>query len=155
MQTIKQIMTKNLITVSPEDTMLLAYQLMYQKNIRHLPVFDGKNLIGLLSDRDVQRAMIVNHPEEINGEIFLRATWKVKEFMSCPIFSVLESMSLKSVIEEIIHMKISAILVQNEKLEYVGIVTTEDILGEFLKVLSKEEEMAQKPLSFFFSNTLY
>lgn len=148
-------MQKNLVKASPDDSILDAYRLMCSKNIRHLPVFHQESLVGLISDRDFHRAMVVDRPGELNLEIFLNSEKKVKDFMSWPIFTVMDFFSLRSVTEEMIKRKISAVLVQNDQLQYVGIITTEDILSEFLKLLDKEAEMRDSPLSFFISNTLY
>lgn len=149
-------MTKNLIKVGPDDSILLAYRLMFEKGIRHLPVFDHQNmLVGMLSDRDIQRAMIVDrHTPEIQ-EISLNANIKVREYMNWPVHSVQDQTSLRSVVSDMMERKISAVLVQNEQYEFVGIVTTEDLLAQLLKEMDKDEDMKEKSLLFFLPNTLY
>ena len=55
---ISQIMTSDVITVDADQPFEDCMGLMIDKNIRHLPVCEGKNLLGLLSVRDVLREVI-------------------------------------------------------------------------------------------------
>lgn len=56
---VKDIMTRNPVTVSSEDTVEHAAQLMLENTISGLPVVDGKdNLVGILTQSDVFRAFM-------------------------------------------------------------------------------------------------
>jgi CBS domain-containing protein len=55
---VSEIMTSELITVDCSQPLEECMALMNEKNIRHLPVFDGKELMGLISVRDVLKEMI-------------------------------------------------------------------------------------------------
>ena len=55
---IREIMTSNVITVDADQPLEDCMGLMIDKNIRHLPVCEGKQLLGLLSVRDVLREVI-------------------------------------------------------------------------------------------------
>jgi CBS domain-containing protein len=55
---ISEIMTSNVITVDADQPLEECMGLMIDKNIRHLPVCEGKKLLGLLSVRDVLREVI-------------------------------------------------------------------------------------------------
>ena len=55
---IQEIMTSNVITVDADQPLEECMGLMIDKNIRHLPVCEGKQLLGLLSVRDVLREVI-------------------------------------------------------------------------------------------------
>ncbi|MBM7062277.1 CBS domain-containing protein [Pseudomonas sp. UL073] len=52
---VEEIMTRNLFVVSPRDSNQYCMQLMTEKNLRHLPVLEQGELIGLLSIRDLVR----------------------------------------------------------------------------------------------------
>ncbi len=57
MVTVKEIMTTELHTLRPEDTLQDAHLLMTEKHIRHIPIVDGLgHLVGLVSQRDVLAA---------------------------------------------------------------------------------------------------
>ena len=55
---VSDIMTSNVITVYCDQPLEECEALMMEKSIRHLPVYDGQELVGLLSVRDVMREMI-------------------------------------------------------------------------------------------------
>ena len=55
---IKELMTGNPFTVSSESSIDDCMQLMVDKHIRHLPVVDGENLVGMISIGDVVRHVI-------------------------------------------------------------------------------------------------
>ena len=62
---VKDIMTTDVITVSPEQTIDACMALMTSKHIRHLPVMDSKELSGLISIGDVVKATIVEKEQLI------------------------------------------------------------------------------------------
>lgn len=55
---VSEIMTADVITVHCDQPLEECEALMMEKSIRHLPVYDGGKLVGLLSVRDVLREMI-------------------------------------------------------------------------------------------------
>lgn len=55
---VSEIMTRNLIYVQAGQELEECMSLMIEKNIRHLPVMDGKDLLGLISIRDVLREVV-------------------------------------------------------------------------------------------------
>ena len=55
---VAEIMTRNVITVGPDQTIEECMTLMIEKRIRHLPVMDGATLTGILSIRDLVDAVV-------------------------------------------------------------------------------------------------
>ncbi len=64
---IKDVMTKNMITVTKDTSVEQCIGLMKQYRIRHLPVVEHDQLVGLVSMRDVMLAAIENRESEIRG----------------------------------------------------------------------------------------
>jgi CBS domain-containing protein len=56
--TVGEIMTDKVIYVEASQPLEECMALMIDKNIRHLPVFDGKELLGLVSVRDMLREVV-------------------------------------------------------------------------------------------------
>src|SRR6185503_7871780 len=54
---IADLMTTKLFTVSPDDSVEGAVRLLQQRGVRHLLVLDGHDLVGIISDRDIKRAL--------------------------------------------------------------------------------------------------
>ncbi len=74
---IREVMTSDLIFVSPADTMEYCMELMTEKHIRHLPVLEGDDLIGMISIGDLvkniiedQRNMILQLEKYMRGETY-------------------------------------------------------------------------------------
>jgi len=55
---VSEIMTSEVITVNCDQPLEECMSLMIEKGIRHLPVYDGNELMGFVSVRDVLREMI-------------------------------------------------------------------------------------------------
>ncbi|MDP3936892.1 MAG: CBS domain-containing protein [Deltaproteobacteria bacterium] len=55
---VEEIMTSDVITVHPKQTIKECMSLMTQHRIRHLPVIEGERLIGMLSIGDLVKAII-------------------------------------------------------------------------------------------------
>jgi CBS domain-containing protein len=73
---VSEIMTRNVITVGPDQTIEECMTLMTERRIRHLPVMDGTALIGILSIRDLvdevvsQKQFVIEQLEKyITGRI--------------------------------------------------------------------------------------
>ena len=64
---IKDVMSARMITVTKDTTVEQCVDLMKQYNIRHLPVVENNQLVGLVSMRDVIAAAFENKESEIRG----------------------------------------------------------------------------------------
>ncbi|MGH8852865.1 MAG: CBS domain-containing protein [Telluria sp.] len=53
MQTIREVMTADVRTVTPQETVQRAAQLMEELNVGAIPVCDGERLVGMITDRDI------------------------------------------------------------------------------------------------------
>jgi CBS domain-containing protein len=53
MQTIADIMTRDVVSVAPRESIQRAAQLMDELNVGSLPVCDGRRLVGMITDRDI------------------------------------------------------------------------------------------------------
>ena len=64
---LKDVMTSGMYTVAPNTSVEQCMVLMETHHIRHLPVVDDDQLVGLISIRDVMVAAIENRESEIKG----------------------------------------------------------------------------------------
>jgi CBS domain-containing protein len=55
---VSDVMTRSLVTVSPDDDALAAAKLMGERQIRHLPVVQDGMVLGILGIRDVMRSLV-------------------------------------------------------------------------------------------------
>jgi len=63
---VAEIMSTDLPVLKPSDTIDHCMQLMTDKNIRYLPVFDSDRLVGIISISDVVKQTILLQQETIN-----------------------------------------------------------------------------------------
>lgn len=64
---IKDVMTSQILTVSPNTTVDECLALMQKHHIRHLPVIADERVVGILSIRDVLEAVIKERETLITG----------------------------------------------------------------------------------------
>ena len=71
---VKEIMTSNVISVQANEALEDCMTAMIEKNIRHLPVYEGEELLGFISARDelkdvveVQKSLIAQLERFITG----------------------------------------------------------------------------------------
>ena len=53
MQTIREVMTPDVRTISPQESVQRAAQMMDELNVGAIPVCDGERLVGMITDRDI------------------------------------------------------------------------------------------------------
>ena len=63
---VAEIMSTDLPSVKPSDSVEHCMQLMTEKNIRYLPVFENEMLAGIISMSDVVKQTILSQQETIN-----------------------------------------------------------------------------------------
>lgn len=62
---VDEVMTKSVILIESHDSPEYCMQIMKQENIRHIPVIEGKDLIGIVSMRDLMLYDIILKEEKI------------------------------------------------------------------------------------------
>ena len=65
--TVEAYMTRAVVTVRPEQTIEACMQLMTEHRIRHLPVVENQQLVGLISIGDVVKEMISGRESTITS----------------------------------------------------------------------------------------
>jgi acetoin utilization protein AcuB len=133
---IKDILIPGLKTISVEATMVDAERILKENNFRHLPVTDGKRLVGILSDRDVQRAMTVFFSTDNRPQGHIQRHKKVTEYMSSPVHKMKHTDRLELLVREMINRKVSCYIIEDAATgDDLGIITTEDLMILLLDLL--------------------
>lgn len=144
----RSLMTKKIIKIKSDMPIQVAYDEMKDNGIRHLPVIDqsGK-LVGMLSDRDVQKAVNVKMVNEIEQEMTFNPHDTVEDYMSWPVQTVDEKISINEITKMMIELKLSAIIVSGPNQYIKGIITTEDLLKYLLELVGASEVTRSMPIS--------
>lgn len=148
-------MSTDLVTIASDEKMETAYKRMKKYHLRHLPVVDHEGtIIGMLSDRDVQRSMISQITREKNGHkshYFTSETIEfdsnaiVRDYMSWPVFYMSHDSDLQLVEERMLAERISSVLVEDHG-KTVGIITTDDLLKVLIDLLKKPKSSTRLTL---------
>ncbi len=137
---IKDILIPGLKTISIDATMVDAERILKEKNFRHLPVSDGQKLVGILSDRDVQRAMTVFFSPDNRPQGLIQKHKKVTEYMSSPVHKMKHTEEIEVLVREMVHRKVSCFIIEDALSgEDLGIVTTEDLLILLLDLMGSQK----------------
>ena len=127
MPTVAKYMTPSPHTIQAEVNAQIAVNMMKRFNVRHLPVLNGKKLVGILSDRDLKTIACIT---ALDG-------FEVRQVMTKNPYSVKAAASLSDVATAMARNKYGAAIVVGLKEEILGIITTVD-LARVLSSILKE-----------------
>lgn len=139
---VKDWMTADVITITPETTLTDAAALMREKAIRRLPIVtgDGK-LVGILSQTDVMAAKPSDATTLDIWEInYLLSRLKVEKVMTPRPFTVRPESTLKEAAQLMYAHKIGGIPVVDDHNVVVGIITESDIFRVLIAWFNEEAE---------------
>jgi CBS domain-containing protein len=72
---VREVMSREVVTVGPDETLDNCMRLMSEKHVRHLPVVEGCKLVGHVSIRDLLQWMIDTQRSQIhNLQNFIEGT---------------------------------------------------------------------------------
>ncbi len=137
---IRDVMTKNPITVDSETLVLEAQKIMKENNIRRIPVVDKGKLVGIVTKHDLLEASPSPATSLSVFELnYLLAKMKVKEIMKKNPVTITPDTPFEEALRLGQDRKIGSFpVVENGKL--VGITTESDIIRFVTIVLGLKEE---------------
>ena len=123
-------MTKEPITVDPDDLLIRASHKMQAGGFRRLPVVSAGRLVGIVSERDLREHRGYFEHTKING------------VMTENPVTVTPATTLEEAAQTLVERQIGGLpVVENGRL--VGIITTSDILKAFLDVMGRRKGAAR------------
>jgi len=133
---IEQIMTQEVVTITPENTLYEAARIMGEKHIGSLIVVKYDTPVGVITERDLLSEVVAR-------EIDLEKDWlvggvtikeeKVEEIMSYPLNTISLASSIKEAAQMMIEKKIRRLAVR-EHGKVVGIITASDLIRSLPEV---------------------
>ena len=140
MPTVRDFMTKNVITIDVQRTVLEAAKLMHQQDVGDIVVMEGSVAKGIVTERDlVRRVMAQKKPFDT----------KVSEIMSDPLITIEEEASIRDAARKMVKYKIRRLPVKKKDV-LVGIIATSDFARHLSKKTFSEEiidAMTRYPLT--------
>ncbi len=115
--TVKNYMSKNLVTEVPEADVMDAVLKLKQTGFSALPIVSGSKLVGIISKTDIVEAL----PKLIDSGI------QVKYFMKTPVVTAKKTHSIHHVYDLMREHNISRVVIAEKNIP-VGIITATDII---------------------------
>ena len=132
---VRDVLTPNVISVSPKTTLPEAVRLMRERGIRHLPVVEDGKLVGIVSDRDLKRAMASPATSlEVHELTYLLNRLAVGEIMTRTVITIGAMFPVEEAARLMVMEKVSALPVTDAD-RLVGIVTETDVLDLFVRAM--------------------
>ena len=129
-------MKKELVRVSPSDSVRTAWGFLREHRIRHLPVVDQEKLIGIVTDRDIRlvfpSALTADSREQDPHDALQKV--QVQEIMTKEVITVTPETSIGEAARLNLERRIGGLpVIQGGRL--VGIITKTDILKAYVEIV--------------------
>ncbi|MGI6622027.1 MAG: CBS domain-containing protein [Clostridiaceae bacterium] len=136
---VKNKMTANPFTISPDQTIPDAHEIMAKHGVKRLPVMKNGKLVGIVSKEDIIQASPSKATTFSMGEItYLLSKTKISQIMSKNLITISSNALLE---EAALLMRDNSVsflpVVDDNKL--VGIITESDIFDSFIELLGFRE----------------
>lgn len=127
-------MTRKVVTVSPEDSISRAVQIMREKKIKHIPVVKDNKLRGIISDRDIREFGPSKATSlDIYELHYLLAKTKVKTVMKSKVITAAPDMPIEEAARMLHDENIGSLpVVEQGKL--AGIISDRDIFTVLIDI---------------------
>lgn len=132
---VSSIMTKHVVAVQLDDTLISANNLIRKHHIRHLPVVHGEQLVGMISKTDLNRLTFSGlFAGEGDADEAVFDMLNISQVMSHKPRAVKESDTIKRVAEILSTEEFHAlpVVADDDESKLVGIVTTTDVIKYML-----------------------
>lgn len=134
---VRELMQPSVYTVRPDDMIDRVFFLLHYEKIRHLPVMEKKKVVGIVTDRDLYKALGPKSRsqgmEQAEGETALHVIpRKVRSIMRRGVITIGPEEDAAKAATMMARKKIGALPVTQGD-ELVGIITATDILLAFAR----------------------
>jgi acetoin utilization protein AcuB len=128
-------MSKDVITVEEDLSLMKASQLLKEHSIKHLPVIKNGRLAGIVSDRDLKEAQPSKTTSlDIHELCYLLDRVKIKSLMSTKLQTINPEEVVEKAAAVMLEKDISALPVVNKEGELEGIVTKGDLFRAMIAI---------------------
>ena len=136
---VKDMMRTHVITIAPDAGLDRALVMMRLQRIRHLPVSEQGNLVGLITDRDLRLSMVESTgPQNAPKGLYLPALTKVRSVMKTEVTTVLPDDTIEHAAKLMSEKKFGGLpVLEKGGRKIVGIVTETDMLRLLVKLLTE------------------
>ncbi|MBV1870213.1 MAG: CBS domain-containing protein [Gammaproteobacteria bacterium] len=144
MITVNEVMTTNVISLSPHDTVLKAAEIMTKHNIRHVPVVSTNDqVVGIVSQRDILRSGALSWSTDDKNEH--SGQQEISEIMSKGTLSTHPKDSLRAAGLTLQNNKYGCLPVIEDGL-LVGIITDTDFVSIAINLIEEKDSLEEEDI---------
>lgn len=129
---VKQIMTTDLVTADPEEILDSVKHKLIANHIQHIPVVDGKKILGIISKGDILRMehhfTLFRSEKALQSNKQIFSTILASEIMTTNLVKLRETDTASIAVDLFRENMFHALPVINDKDQLVGMITPLDLL---------------------------
>jgi len=124
------VMSKTVSTLQRSATADDAMRLLWERRIRHIPILDGKKLIGIVTDRDIKQMLSADEDPDIKGKFTFRLPkLTVEDIMTPEPYTVSPDDPLRVAADLMGREKVGGLPVLDRDEKLIGILTESDMMA--------------------------
>lgn len=130
---VEEIMTTELKTVSPRDTLSDIYDIFNQVPYHHLPVVNEGKIVGIISDRDVSQntsPLYGTDEERLEDKALMEKTAAM--IMTADVITIDNTTSIDTASILLLENNISCLSIADDDDVLIGLLTWKDILNFYV-----------------------
>lgn len=130
--TVEAIMSCDVVTVNPDESLMVARMHLQKMGIRHLLVVENERLVGVISDRDVLRELSpfldssTEKPRDVKTLVR-----RARDIMAQHVVTIRPEATIEEAARLMLHHNISSLPVISDEETVEGIVTSKDVMKHF------------------------
>ena len=125
---VRDLMTREVVAAHPDDSLATLHGMMFERDVRHMPVVEDRELVGLVSQRDLLRHALIEQPDVpdfIQDALLERL--RVRELMTTGVVSIDPDADIREAAQIMFENKFGCLpVVEGSRL--VGILTESDFV---------------------------
>ncbi|HTY89687.1 MAG TPA: CBS domain-containing protein [Methanocella sp.] len=124
---VEEVMTRDVITCKPSDPIESVVKLMSEKDISGLPVIEGNMVVGVVTEADIMRLLVVPEP--------FRSVWMpspLEVLIEIPVKEILQLRHLQQSVKDVGEQNVGTIM-QKDVLSVAPDDDIEDAAAEMVK----------------------
>ena len=118
-------MTGPAVTIPKDADYSVAFEIMKDRDLHHLPVMDGDTVAGLVTRRDLQLA----------ARYFREMPTEISEVMHTPVVTISPDANLRDAVDQMMEHGIGCLPVSDGAGHVLGIITETDLLRALRQLL--------------------
>jgi len=128
-ESVTKIMSTEVVTVHQRQKLSDVRHIICKSDIHHVPVADGKKLVGLISYTDLMKLnIVVSGADERTIDAIIDQQFTIKEVMVTELTTLKETNTIREATKILAEGKFHSVPVIDKENQIVGIVTMTDLI---------------------------